>query len=169
MSRLQTKMDQEISHLKETTTRIEGYLDKVQQTQVTTDVKLRLMLVRLGVEEPNPDNMQEVALARATGIAIPGAVTPRTPRDKRKTMTNSDEVGARYLICGPREPPLHGEDWSYTRVKLVKNIADHLWELHQIEPDGHEIGKTFKPKAPILAKTEEEADYLLAERISGKC
>ena len=69
-------------------------------------------------------------------------------------MTPSEEVDARYLICGPQEPPLHSESWTYTRIKFIKSVADGLWELQQIEADGREVGKLFKAKAPILAKTD---------------
>ena len=43
-----------------------------------------------------------------------------------------------------------------------------MWEQQRIQPDGRDIGKPFKAKAPILALTEEDADQQLAQRIGGK-
>ena len=161
-------MDKEIGQLKETTHRIEKGLDRVQETQGTTDKKLRLMLVRMGVEDPDPDDPKEMALARAAGLQPPAPTTPRTQGGKRKDATPNLQIDARYLVCGPQEPPMHAESWAYTRVKLLRNINDDMWELQRIESDGRDIGKPFKTKAPILAMTEEDADHQLAQRIGGK-
>ena len=70
----------EISHLKETVSRIEYGLGKVQDTQGTMDGKLRLMVVRLGVEEADPDNKQEI-------IIISEWPTSYSPFDKLCALT----------------------------------------------------------------------------------
>ena len=111
---MEEKVNKEIGQLKETTHRIEKGLNRVQETQGTTDKKLRLLLVRMGVEDPDPDNPKEMALARAAGLQPPAPTTPRTQGGKGKDATPDLHINARYLICGPQEPPMHAESWAYT-------------------------------------------------------
>ena len=142
---------------------------------------LKLMSIRMGLAEPDPNNPMEMRAAEMARKGTMGGDPPPPPppldtasddmehgKDKKcKARESAPTVDTRWIILGPGEPPQHADTWVQFRVIIKEQRADGTWLLQLVNAENTNVGNPFTTTKPSLYKSQEEGDAALNARLAG--
>ena len=137
------RVNSSINEVKEEQVQLNKSVDGVCDTQKADSSMLRLMSIRMGLADPDPENPIEVsaaAMARGTTSPLAPPATPTaTPVDddteamehsedrKRKQRQSEPTVDTRWIVLGPGKPPQHSDTWVQFRTIIKERREDGTW------------------------------------------
>ena len=177
---LEERVNTSINEVKQEQVQLKSAVDSVRTTQQSDSNTLRLMSIRMGLMEPDPNNPLEMRAAEMAK-GTPPVRTPVPARDqdddvepmehsedkKRKTRETTPTVDTRWIILGPGEPPQHADMWVQFRVLIKEHHEDGSWLLQLVSPEKSKIGNPLTTTKPALYKSQEEANAALSARPAG--
>ena len=162
---LESRVNTSISEVKSEQAQLKATVDGVRDTQKQDSSMLRLMSIRMGLAEPDPNNAIKVkaaAMARGGGnIAGPPPQAPpevtvvdddmdRSDDRKRKVLQSEPTVDTRWIILGPGEPPQHLDTWAQFRTVIKEQRDDGTWVLQLVSSENTTMGNPFTATKPSL-------------------
>ena len=156
-------------------------MDGVWATLQADSSVLKLMSIRMGLAEPDPNDAMETRAAEmAQKSTMGGAPLPPPPpldtatddmeyseHKKHKARESAPTVDTRWMILGPGEPPQHANTWVQLREIVKEQRADGTWLLQLVNAENANVGNPFTTTNPSLYKSQEEAGAALSARLAG--
>ena len=181
LSALENRVNTSITEVKQEQAELKATVDGVRATQQADGCVLKLMSIRMGLAEPDPDNPMEMRAAEMARKSTMGGAPPPPPPPpdtssddmehsedkKRKARESAPTVDTRWIILGPGEPPQHADTWVQFRVIIKEQRADGTWLLQLVNAENTNVGNPFTTTKPSLYKSQEEADAALSARLAG--